>query len=124
MITIVQTVRVWDTVGEDQTLKGEYKVISGRVSVLAYFGSEDILTHASTEMTSNGMVKVNASSQLEMGETSMLTITNLYSKDLTSPGPPDSGMLSCLILVLQRERSSGIPRFVEVYSSTRTRHQQ
>ena len=24
-------VRIWDTVGEDQTLKGEYKVITGRV---------------------------------------------------------------------------------------------
>ncbi len=27
-------VRVWDTVGEDRTLKGEYKVIGGRMSVL------------------------------------------------------------------------------------------
>lgn len=26
-------VRVWDTVGEDQVLKGEYKVISGRMYV-------------------------------------------------------------------------------------------
>lgn len=24
-------VRIWDTVGEDQTLKGEYKVISGKM---------------------------------------------------------------------------------------------
>ena len=68
-------------------MKGEYKVISGRVYVLAYLGSEDILTHASTEMISNGMEKVNASSRLETGETSMLTINNLDSKDLTSPVP-------------------------------------
>ncbi|KAI0036110.1 WD40 repeat-like protein [Vararia minispora EC-137] len=27
------TVRIWDTVGEDQTLKGEYKAISGRMRV-------------------------------------------------------------------------------------------
>ncbi len=30
-------VRVWDTVGEDQTLKGEYKVISGRMYVVFFF---------------------------------------------------------------------------------------
>lgn len=28
------SVRVWDMVGEDQTLKGEYKVIGGRVCVV------------------------------------------------------------------------------------------
>ncbi|EEB94195.1 hypothetical protein MPER_07032, partial [Moniliophthora perniciosa FA553] len=32
------TVRVWDTVGEDQTLKGEYKVISGRINDLEWDG--------------------------------------------------------------------------------------
>ncbi|KAK1234193.1 WD40 repeat-like protein [Marasmius sp. AFHP31] len=32
------TVRVWDTVGEDQVLKGEYKVISGRINDLAWDG--------------------------------------------------------------------------------------
>ncbi|KAF5310738.1 hypothetical protein D9619_007892 [Psilocybe cf. subviscida] len=31
-------VRVWDTVGEDQVSKGEYKVISGRVNDLAWDG--------------------------------------------------------------------------------------
>ncbi|TFY60252.1 hypothetical protein EVG20_g7485 [Dentipellis fragilis] len=31
-------VRVWDTVGEDQALKGEYKVISGRVNDLEWDG--------------------------------------------------------------------------------------
>ena len=30
-------VKIWDIVGEDQTLKGEYKVISGRVCVLFLF---------------------------------------------------------------------------------------
>ena len=79
--------RVWDTVGEDQTLKGEYKIISGRVYVLAYFGSENIVTYALTEMTLNGMEKVNASLRLETGETSIQTIINLYSKDLTSSVP-------------------------------------
>ena len=28
-----RSVRIWDTVGEDQTLKGEYKALSGRVLV-------------------------------------------------------------------------------------------
>lgn len=32
------TVRIWDTVGEDQTLKGEYKVISGRINDLDWDG--------------------------------------------------------------------------------------
>ncbi|KAI0690233.1 WD40 repeat-like protein [Cerioporus squamosus] len=32
------TVRIWDTVGEDQTLKGEYKVITGRVKDLEWDG--------------------------------------------------------------------------------------
>ncbi|RDB29946.1 putative WD repeat-containing protein C9G1.05 [Hypsizygus marmoreus] len=32
------TVRIWDTVGEDQTLKGEYKVISGRINDLEWDG--------------------------------------------------------------------------------------
>ncbi|CAK5280612.1 unnamed protein product [Mycena citricolor] len=32
------TVRVWDTVGEDQVLKGEYKVIAGRINDLEWDG--------------------------------------------------------------------------------------
>ncbi|KAH7878576.1 WD40-repeat-containing domain protein [Lentinula edodes] len=32
------TVRVWDTVGEDHALKGEYKVISGRINDLEWDG--------------------------------------------------------------------------------------
>lgn len=32
---ITSLVRVWDTMGEDQTLKGEYKVISGRMYVVS-----------------------------------------------------------------------------------------
>ncbi|KAJ7599387.1 WD40-repeat-containing domain protein [Mycena floridula] len=35
---ITGTVRVWDTVGEDQSLKGEYKVISGRINDLDWDG--------------------------------------------------------------------------------------
>ncbi|OBZ67657.1 putative WD repeat-containing protein C9G1.05 [Grifola frondosa] len=35
---ITGTLRVWDTVGEDQTLKAEYKVISGRVNDLEWDG--------------------------------------------------------------------------------------
>ncbi|TRM63711.1 WD40-repeat-containing domain protein [Schizophyllum amplum] len=35
---VTGTVRVWDTVGEDRSLKGEYKVISGRVNDLEWDG--------------------------------------------------------------------------------------
>ncbi|TFK67757.1 WD40 repeat-like protein [Pluteus cervinus] len=35
---IVGNVKIWDTIGEDQTLKGEYKVISGQVNDLAWDG--------------------------------------------------------------------------------------
>ncbi|KAH9951566.1 WD40 repeat-like protein [Amylocystis lapponica] len=35
---VTGTVRVWDTVGEDQVLKGEYKVITGRVKDLQWDG--------------------------------------------------------------------------------------
>ncbi|KZV76513.1 WD40 repeat-like protein [Peniophora sp. CONT] len=35
---ITGTVRIWDTVGEDQTLKGEYKALSGRVNDLEWDG--------------------------------------------------------------------------------------
>ncbi|KAK7462716.1 WD40 repeat-like protein [Stygiomarasmius scandens] len=34
----VGTVRVWDTVGDDQVLKGEYKVISGKINDLEWDG--------------------------------------------------------------------------------------
>lgn len=32
-ITSISVVRVWDTVGEDQVLKGEYKVFAGKMCV-------------------------------------------------------------------------------------------
>ncbi|KAG6830598.1 hypothetical protein H0H92_015879 [Tricholoma furcatifolium] len=32
------TVKVWDTVGEDQSVKGEYRVLSGRINDLAWDG--------------------------------------------------------------------------------------
>ncbi|KAJ7204799.1 WD40 repeat-like protein [Mycena pura] len=35
---VTGTVRVWDTVGEDQILKGEYRVISGRINDLEWDG--------------------------------------------------------------------------------------
>lgn len=33
LVTALTIVNVWDTVGEDQVLKGEYRVISGRVYI-------------------------------------------------------------------------------------------
>lgn len=35
---VTGTVRIWDIVGEDQSLKGEYKVISGRINDLEWDG--------------------------------------------------------------------------------------
>lgn len=35
---ITGTVKIWDTIGEDQSVKGEYKVISGKVNDLAWDG--------------------------------------------------------------------------------------
>lgn len=32
------TVKIWDTIGEDQSVKGEYKVISGKINDLAWDG--------------------------------------------------------------------------------------
>ena len=34
MLTWIEPVRVWDTIGEDKTLKGEYKVLAGRMYVV------------------------------------------------------------------------------------------
>lgn len=34
LIQCMFTVRIWDTVGEEQTLKGEYKVLPGRMYVV------------------------------------------------------------------------------------------
>jgi len=31
VLTWIKPVKVWDTVGEDKTLKGEYKVLAGRM---------------------------------------------------------------------------------------------
>lgn len=35
---ITGTVKIWDTIGEDQSVKGEYKVLSGKVNDLAWDG--------------------------------------------------------------------------------------
>ena len=68
-------VRVWDTVGEDQTLKGEYKVISGRMCD-TFIHLRALRTHVPAPLgpaatTSNGTAKVNASSPSAMGKTSV-----------------------------------------------------
>jgi len=31
MLTWIKSVKIWDTIGEDKTLKGEYKVLAGRM---------------------------------------------------------------------------------------------
>jgi hypothetical protein len=57
---IVLAVKVWDTVGEDQTLKGEYKVISGRMYVFSVLLECDRTLTVRQVMTWNGMGKVSA----------------------------------------------------------------
>ncbi|KAH9975324.1 hypothetical protein BGW80DRAFT_1473742 [Lactifluus volemus] len=49
------TVRIWDIVGDDQALKGEFKVISGKINDLEWDG------------------KVNGSSPSAMGKTNLVT---------------------------------------------------
>lgn len=70
-------------VGEEQIVKGEYKVISGRVYVifslghlftpwLGLFRLFDLFSFFLLVMTLHGMAKVNESSQLEMAKKSQL----------------------------------------------------
>ena len=33
MLTLFEPVKVWDTVGEDKVLKGEYKILAGKMYV-------------------------------------------------------------------------------------------
>jgi hypothetical protein len=68
-------VRVWDTVGEDQTLKGEYKVISGKMCDLFVFSLNlraQLMdeNNCLSETTSSGMAKASASSPSAMGKKS------------------------------------------------------
>jgi hypothetical protein len=73
-------VRVWDTVGEEQILKGEYKVFAGKMYVeINIFPPVLILPQ---EMTWNGMVRVSVSSLLEMDERSLSLSTTETSADL------------------------------------------
>jgi hypothetical protein len=73
-------VRVWDTVGEEQILKGEYKVFAGKMYVeISIFPPVLILPQ---EMTWNGMVRVSVSSLLEMDERSLSLSTTETSADL------------------------------------------
>ena len=68
----LSVVKVWDTVGNDQVLKGEYKAISGPVSVMfKKMYSRSIPTqNRSVGMIWNGMVKVSVSSLWGTVETS------------------------------------------------------
>jgi len=53
---------VWDTVGEDQTLKGEYRVISGRMCVHVTDIVPIFLIGKPPETIWNGMGRANESS--------------------------------------------------------------
>ena len=70
-------VNIWDVVGEEQIVKGEYKVISGRVYVLSacsslgWACSDCLISFLLLLVTTlHGTAKVNESSQSEMAETS------------------------------------------------------
>ena len=68
---ICTLVKVWDAVGEDQTLKGEYKVVSGRVYVLStnLMLTSTLITYL--VMISPGTVKVSESLPSGTEETGM-----------------------------------------------------
>ena len=36
VLTLFEPVKVWDTVGEDKVLKGEYKILAGKMYVDLY----------------------------------------------------------------------------------------
>jgi hypothetical protein len=66
-------VRVWDTVGEDQSLKGEYRAISGRMYAWTRPSPSEISDDKSFNITETillGTAKVKESSLLEMGKRS------------------------------------------------------
>ena len=67
-------VRVWDTVGEDQSLKGEYKAISGRMYAWTPLPPSEISDDHSFNITETilpGTAKVKESSPLEMEKRSL-----------------------------------------------------
>ena len=84
LTSILFVVNIWDVLGEEQIVKGEYKVISGRVYVMfsfvvvhllvGLFRFFDLYTFFLLAMTLHGMAKVNESSQLEMEKKSQLLV--------------------------------------------------
>jgi len=48
VLTLFEPVKVWDTIGEDRTLKGEYKVLAGRMYVVLIHMpcANEIIDHA------------------------------------------------------------------------------
>ena len=68
-------VRVWDTVGEDQTLKGEYKVISGRMCVqFLLIWISGIIIGFRVATIWNGTERVSVSLLLGMAERSQCRV--------------------------------------------------
>ena len=67
-------VRIWDIVGEDQSLKGAYKVLSGKMCGLLSFCATTSLHNARSIVAtiSSGMVRANVSSRLATGKKSGL----------------------------------------------------
>ncbi|KAF8962540.1 WD40-repeat-containing domain protein [Flammula alnicola] len=59
VLPMIHAVKIWDVVGEDQILKGEYKVISGRVYVLP--SSSEKYHEFAIGMISHGMARANGS---------------------------------------------------------------
>ena len=119
-------VRIWDTVGEDQTLKGEYKVISGKMCDLfvlnlnlrAQLMDENIAT------TSSGMAKASASSPSVMGKKSACASNTFVVVSQTTRSQRlcrhhlfflalnkiDSATHSCSTQVLRQVKLSDTPR--------------
>ena len=75
-------VRIWDTVGQDNVLKGEYKVISGAVYVVITQVDIGLIVHGVATI-SHGMVRASGSLPSGMDERSEFTFV-VISEYLTN----------------------------------------
>lgn len=78
-------VRIWDTVGEEQTLKAEYKVLAGKMCVAVYdtvFARELTFVISLEEKIWSGMARANVLSRSGRDETSedlcFLSVTSWF----------------------------------------------
>jgi len=79
----LETVRIWDTVGQDNVLKGEYKVISGPMYVESMRSFDIGLIVHVVVMISRGMERASVSLLSEMDERSKFVFIVIIDCSLT-----------------------------------------